>query len=597
MVWQTNINRRTYKVLDRIFEALQQEDSEKTLELVKKELEICQKKDAPDRYGILLIIAGRIFYKNKNLAEYCKCLMACKQLFEKYPTNNASYHAAYYHWKGVHLWRKECVEEALVAFLKSEKALKEIDKLSWWDECNKMRLYSYMADMYFDCNFYEESKFYCDAALLIAEKNNYKDIIGRMLSAKGSLASNANKQIEAEQYYQCALAFKRSQKNNYGIAIVLFNLGEIAFLQKSYYKAIKYLNEILILDVDPKNAKKHWLAIQASTLNLMGNTYFELRENDKAEGFQVAALELINQTQNNTVKKKIYQSFCDLYEKQDVFEKAYAYSQKIRDLQHSELQHTTCKRIASLRIKYKQQDKHEIVKVFNQKVEKLEAANNYLGQIASSISHDVCAPIHNVIGYLGLLNYKYSDQLDEEAVEYLNTATDAAKDAAILVKSLSDLGKIELEQKDISIVSIAQIVQRVRRNLEKEIRQKKVYFHITALPEIAASEGQMLQLFQNLIANAIKYNENEQALITINHEQNEDGQHVFSVADNGIGIALKYQKQIFQILERLHGNTVYKGTGIGLAICSLIVKKHNGKIWVESDGKNGSNFKFTIDKW
>jgi len=193
-----------------------------------------------------------------------------------------------------------------------------------------------------------------------------------------------------------------------------------------------------------------------------------------------------------------------------------------------------------------------------------------------------------------LLIHKYDSTFNDEVKEYIQIALEAAKDAEILTKSLSDLGKINLNQNDIKAVRIDEIIRRVKRNLEQEIQEKNVQFELSELPVIDTYEGQILQLFQNLIANAIKYNESQPPIINITYEKTADNKHLFSVSDNGIGIDPEYHQHIFHILKRLHTNSKYKGSGIGLAICSLIVKKHDGDIWVESEVGQGATFKFTL---
>jgi light-regulated signal transduction histidine kinase (bacteriophytochrome) len=113
------------------------------------------------------------------------------------------------------------------------------------------------------------------------------------------------------------------------------------------------------------------------------------------------------------------------------------------------------------------------------------------------------------------------------------------------------------------------------------------------LPTIIGDESQMMHVFQNLIANGIKFNDKDSPKISILAEQDEDG-WIFSVSDNGIGIAPKYQAQIFEIFKRLHDKDEYPGTGIGLAICQKIIERHGGKIWIESKQGEGSIFYFNI---
>jgi two-component system, chemotaxis family, sensor kinase Cph1 len=129
-------------------------------------------------------------------------------------------------------------------------------------------------------------------------------------------------------------------------------------------------------------------------------------------------------------------------------------------------------------------------------------------------------------------------------------------------------------------------------NLDRSIREHKATVTQDNLPEVIADETQMVQLFQNLIGNSIKYRSDLPPLIHVGAEEAAD-ECVFSVRDNGVGIDPKFARQIFGVFKRLHGRDV-PGTGIGLAICRKIVENHGGRIWVESDGRNGSCFKIAL---
>jgi len=129
--------------------------------------------------------------------------------------------------------------------------------------------------------------------------------------------------------------------------------------------------------------------------------------------------------------------------------------------------------------------------------------------------------------------------------------------------------------------------------LERVIEESGAIITHDPLPIVQADRGQVVRLFQNLIANAIKFRGDRQPEIHVSARK-EDGRYVFSVADNGIGIEKKYWGQVFMIFQRLHSRTEYPGTGIGLAVCKKIVERHGGRIWIESKPDQGSTFYFTL---
>jgi light-regulated signal transduction histidine kinase (bacteriophytochrome) len=141
-------------------------------------------------------------------------------------------------------------------------------------------------------------------------------------------------------------------------------------------------------------------------------------------------------------------------------------------------------------------------------------------------------------------------------------------------------------------VNLNSVVQWALLNLERSVRESGAQVVFSELPVVSVDESQMVQLFQNLLSNALKYRSGEVPRIEVASQETE-GAHTISVRDNGIGIEPAYQKQIFTAFKRLHGREV-PGTGLGLALCRKIVEGHGGRIWVESDGKRGSTFKFTL---
>lgn len=143
-------------------------------------------------------------------------------------------------------------------------------------------------------------------------------------------------------------------------------------------------------------------------------------------------------------------------------------------------------------------------------------------------------------------------------------------------------------------LNLGNSVQWALFSLDSSIREQKAVIQFADLPDVIADESQMIQLFQNLIGNALKYRGAEAPVVQISAEE-LDGEWLISVRDNGIGIEPQYNDQIFKVFKRLHGHAI-PGTGMGLAICRKIVENHGGKLWVESDGKSGADFRFTLSK-
>lgn len=225
----------------------------------------------------------------------------------------------------------------------------------------------------------------------------------------------------------------------------------------------------------------------------------------------------------------------------------------------------------------------------------LRRANEDLNQFAYSASHDLQEPLRMVALYSQMMQRKYRHLMDGQGAEYLNYMVQGARRMEMLLKDLLDYTQV-VSSEDLAngATDTNLVFQDVVQNLSNSIQESAAIVTSERLPVVAVKEVHMLQLLQNLISNALKYRGANKPRIFVSATP-EDTMWRFSVRDNGIGIAHQYTKQVFGLFKRLHGNSQYEGTGIGLAICQKIVERYGGRIWVESDGEGkGSNFLFTL---
>jgi len=162
-----------------------------------------------------------------------------------------------------------------------------------------------------------------------------------------------------------------------------------------------------------------------------------------------------------------------------------------------------------------------------------------------------------------------------------------------LLDDLLEYSRITSGSKKYVNVDLEEVLEECYNNLKVAIQESNAVIDSDPLPVVVANRTQMIQLFQNLISNAIKFRSEKTPIIHISAYNNED-KHIFAVIDNGIGIDLKYQEQIFKVFQRLHSRSEYDGTGIGLSLTKKIVQHHNGNIWVKSELGKGSTFFFTL---
>jgi PAS domain S-box-containing protein len=225
--------------------------------------------------------------------------------------------------------------------------------------------------------------------------------------------------------------------------------------------------------------------------------------------------------------------------------------------------------------------------------EELLRSNKDLEAFAYVASHDLQEPLRMVASFAQLLEKNYTNRtLDETAQEYIYYVVDGAKRMHSLINGLLSYSRIQTRASEFEKVDINNIVESVRNSLKLIIQERKAILRSEDLPTVLADRNQMMQVFQNLISNSLKFCDH-QPVIKISSRKVKSN-YFFSIEDNGIGIEPAYYERIFRIFQRLNPKEMYDGTGIGLAICRRIIERHGGRIWVESKMNKGSVFSFTI---
>jgi signal transduction histidine kinase len=218
----------------------------------------------------------------------------------------------------------------------------------------------------------------------------------------------------------------------------------------------------------------------------------------------------------------------------------------------------------------------------------LQLANEELEKFAYIASHDLKSPLRNVNSFLTLIERKIK-QGRTDIHEDIQYATRASKQMYHLIEDILRFSRMKKQEMSFKKVAVNEIVMEVVLSLEETIKAKSGEVTLELLPEIDCNASQMGLLFQNLIENALKYNDSPKPIIEISSQQIGE-QVLISVRDNGIGIPMDYQGKVFEMFARLHNQQVYEGTGLGLAICKRIVSAHNGDIWFKSDGESETTF-------
>jgi light-regulated signal transduction histidine kinase (bacteriophytochrome) len=228
-----------------------------------------------------------------------------------------------------------------------------------------------------------------------------------------------------------------------------------------------------------------------------------------------------------------------------------------------------------------------------QALAELTRSNAELEQFAYVASHDLQEPLRNVSGCLQLLEKKYQNTLGSDADQYIRYAVDSAVRMKELIQDLLAYSRIGTRGKPPAPTNCEEILKKAQSNLESAISQAGASVTHDPLPTVLGDDTQLLQVFQNLIGNSIKFRRDEPPHVHISAKKKKD-EWIFSVKDNGIGIESRYLDRIFVIFQRLNKRSEYEGTGIGLAIVKKVVERHHGRVWVESEPGVGTTFDFTI---
>lgn len=223
----------------------------------------------------------------------------------------------------------------------------------------------------------------------------------------------------------------------------------------------------------------------------------------------------------------------------------------------------------------------------------LARSNAELAQFAYVASHDLQEPLRMVASYTQLLSKRYGDKLDPDARDFIGYAVDGATRMQALIAELLNYSRVGTHGKVFQLSNCEAILERVLAVLKLAVSENSAVVSHDPLPTVMGDEMQLSQLFQNLVANALKFRGHTPPQIHVSAERKENAWQ-FSVVDNGIGIAPEYAERVFMIFQRLHSRSEYPGTGIGLAICKKIVERHGGRIWVQSQPGSGATFFFTI---
>jgi len=416
---------------------------------------------------------------------------------------------------------------------------------------------------------YDTAITYFSKVLVIAESIEYNEM-------KAHAYAQLSKTYIDKQQYGTAIAFanksakiyaklEQSNKEKHGN---LMNLAQIAFYQKQYKEATEYALSCM---EKAKLYKDDYYLIKSS--KLLANIY-------------------------ETQKK--YKETAEYYKLYSSFQSDWFEVQRLRHTLDAEIRYTINEKAKAMEIIKKENEYNSILIEQNKQMElqnkQLRSVNEELKQFAYVVSHDLKEPMRMIVSYTQLIEKYHKKELNEDAKTFFGYVRDGATRMNKLLKDLLEYATVGRNEEQLVFNDLNKIIGDViLSNLKMKIQENNAIIQFSNLPFIKAEQSLLIQLFQNLVSNALKFRSEQDPVIRITSQEEEE-YYLFSVADNGIGIEQEYRDRIFKIFQRLHGRSEYEGSGIGLSICQKIVFRLGGRIWVESEVNQGTTFFFTVLK-
>lgn len=411
----------------------------------------------------------------------------------------------------------------------------------------------------------------------LAEKAEMKKVMGRINLNMGLIYVKNKNYKEAQKFLYQSLQTARNLNDDKSVTVILNNIGQTYIELEDFDKAKEYSHKALDVARNIEDKQSICFAYQN-----LGKIALRTDEIYLAINYFNEMLEIAATFQNKIIISDAHlylsEAFAGLEDYKKAFEHRIRYDNLLKELNLQE----SSKALA----------KYEFEKQ-TQRITILEKLNKELEQFTSNAAHDLKEPIRTITAYSGLILNRLRDRLEPAETEYLETISNAGKNLHQLVdallhyaKAVNSLGLEEIDLNDTLLL--------VKNNLSLTIEEKKASIKSNNLPKVLTFKSGMMQVFQNLISNAIKYNKNQPEIFI--EYRSFPNAHYFEFQDNGIGIDKNSQKRIFEIFNRLHTRTEYEGSGIGLATCKKIIENLNGQIGVKSEIGKGSTFWFKIPK-
>jgi signal transduction histidine kinase len=573
-------------------------------------------------------------YDIKNNAPLKAMRLASESLFLAGKLGKPKGEAEAYHTIGLIYMQLGRYQEGLANLQEALEIRKEIN-----DKVGLARSYNNIGQISFIQGNLDEALNYFLLSLDFRQQE--RDSIGILYSyiSIGEVFQRKGDFEQAFDYYNKASEFGRAIRNTKGIALTHLKRGS---LYEDINSPLRALNQYglameIYQDIDDKN-------LLGQTYNKIGSVLISQASYDSAVVVLTKALDNGKQSSSAESVRDSYELIARAYFGSNNYAEAYNFQTRYTNLKDSLQNRNKTDAIASIQAEYELEKKENEVRelegqekinqlrnifsiglaigalllgilsvIFTRyriqtkttrilseqkseiesKNKELEMSNLELEDFAQAVSHDLKQPLRTIGSYTGVIKHKYGKVLGDEAREYMSFVTNGVHQMHHLLSDLLIYSKIGHDEGPKESINLNELLEEVTSNLEGQIAAKGAMVKIGSMPTVLGYYSGLIQVFQNLVSNGLKFHSDQPPFIQISHKR-VGSDHQFLVQDNGIGIKPEYQEQIFNAFQRLHTQEEYPGTGIGLAICQKVIKHHGGRIWVESQEGEGSSFYFTL---
>ncbi len=444
--------------------------------------------------------------------------------------------------------------------------------------------YNNLGFLFYQQKEYEDSLNYYNRSLEISKETNNLKAVAYALNNSAMVYTSNTEYSKAIDCLEEALFIINDINDSLALGYSYSKLGEVYLKLGDFSAARKYLFEGLKIqdNTDPTG--------EAETLKNISRLYLHQKKSECALAYSEKSLKVAQRIGAKPLIMEAYKNLSDSYLLVKKYKKAYTYLELYTNLKDELFSNEQTKSIVGLRSKFEAEKK-------NQLIQQLQHLNDELKQFANRAAHDMREPLRVISQFSDMLQMQSQELVDDpEAIEYIQFIKSAAKRMQFMLDDLLDYATAGLNTHAFVETDLEHILAIVKNNLFLKIKETNALIIHQDLPVIFATKTGMIQLFQNLISNAIKFrNDGAHPVIEILCNEEEDT-FVFEIIDNGIGIDKQFHDKVFGIFNQLHSRNKYSGSGIGLAICRKIVDNMGGKIYVESELGKGSKFVVEIPK-